>query len=154
MQKNIFKFVAVFFAVMCAFFFFKKITNPTITANYEVVEQAQEMTLPDDYHTFYDMFHSDSVYQMERIVFPLAGLTQSKDSAQIAESIQWTAQDWRIHKPFDSQNGTFERVFTITGGVITETITANGGLFSINKRYAKLNGEWYLIYYQDLLMNG
>jgi len=118
------------------------------------IENVYEASLPDDFHTFYDQYHSDSVFQLKRTLFPLIGLTVSDDSTKIAEEVMWQKEDWVLHKPFNDQNGTFERTFTNIGGIITEKISANEGMFTIEKRYAKLSEEWHLIYYQELLMMG
>ena len=54
----------------------------------------------------------------------------------------------------NDHNGTFERTFTNLEGIVTEKISARDGLFTMEKRYAKLDGIWHLIYYQDLIMHG
>lgn len=155
MQKNIFKLLALLIALICVFLFIKKIQNPnTEIPDVIVNEEVYENSLPDDFHTFYDHFHTDSTFQLERTQFPLSGLAKSTDSTKVAEEIKWQKNDWIIHRPFDNQNGTFERVFTNIGGIISEQISANNGLFTLEKRYAKLSGEWHLIYYQELLMHG
>jgi len=120
-------------------------------SNNEVV---YETTLPEDFYTFYDQYHTDSLFQLDRTVFPLKGLTKSADSTRIADEILWQEDEWVLHRPFDSQNGTFDQKFTNLNGIVSELISARGGLFTIEKRYAKLSGEWQLIYYQGLLMNG
>lgn len=155
MQKNVVKYLILFVALICVFYFFKKMqyknhNNPNVL----LTEEQYETSLPEDFHIFYDKYHTDSIFQMNRTMFPLKGISRSKDSTKIAEEVLWEKDQWIIHKAFDSQNGTFERTFTNIGGIITETITANEGLFTLEKRYAKLGGEWHLIYYQELLMNG
>ena len=155
MQKNLIKYLALLIALICVFYFYKKIqTNVDNNAREFVEEEIYESSLPDDFHIFYDKFHSDSSFQMNRILFPLKGQTKAIDSTKIAQEIFWQQNQWILHKPFDSQHGTFERIFTNIGGIITETISANEGLFTLEKRYAKLSGDWHLIYYQELLMNG
>ena len=155
MQKNLIKYIALFVAIVCAFYFFKKIQMKDGNDTKELIaEEIYESSLPDDFHLFYDKYHTDSTFQMSRTFFPLKGLAKSVDSTKIAEETLWQEDQWILHKPFDSQNGTFERTFTNIGGIISETISANQGLFTLEKRYAKLNGEWHLIYYQELLMHG
>lgn len=155
MLKNVIKFLALFLALICIFYFFKKTQSEshkeTKAVNSE--EVMYETSLPDDFHSFYDQYHTDSLFQMNRTLFPLKGIAKSQDTTKVAEEILWQSDQWAIHKPFDSQNGTFERTFTNIGGIITESISANNGLFTLEKRYAKLGGEWHLIYYQELLMH-
>ena len=155
MQKNVIKFLAVFVALICIFYFFRKTQlKKGQDEQTTEVEMAYETSLPDDFYPFYDQYHTDSTFQMNRTLFPLKGIAKSADTTKIAEDVMWKADEWILHKPFDSHNGTFERVFTNIGGVITESISANEGLFTLEKRYAKLGGEWHLIYYQELIMIG
>lgn len=154
MLKNIVKFIAVFMAFLSVFYFFKKIQTKPIkpTTSVEVATE-YETSLPDDFYPFYDQFHTDSSFQMNSIVWPLNGIAQSSDTTKLAEKVLWTKNDWTIHTPFDSHEGTFERVFTNYQGIITEQISANQGLFTLEKKYTKLRGKWHLIYYQELIMN-
>ncbi len=153
MQKNLIKAIFILLALSCIFFFYKKISTQTQT---NTVEEETEVvnSLPSDFHDFYNRFHTDSTYQMNRISFPLAGLAQEGDSILVMVEKNWNTNDWKIHKPFDDHNGTFERTFTNINGIITENIVGNGGMFSIQKRYSKLANQWYLIFYQDLMMHG
>ena len=155
MQKNIVKFIVLFLALVSVFYFMRQMSNNTSQQKQavDVAENLYETTLPKDFYPFYDQFHSDSTFQLNHIMFPLKGLTPSQDSTKIAEEIFWQKENWVIHRPFDNQDGTFERTFTNIQGIITEQISANDGLFTLQKRYTKLNEEWYLIYYQDLLMH-
>ena len=154
MQKNLVKTILVLIALSCAFLFYKKIKvdQPKIEVEEEV--NASENSLPSDFHAFYDQFHTDSTFQMSRVVFPLTGVVQVGDTVLTLVEKQWLKDEWILHKPFDNHGGTFERSFTNTGGIISETIIGNGGMFSLEKRYSKLAGEWHLIYYQGLMMHG
>ncbi|MEE9439932.1 MAG: hypothetical protein V3V14_13075 [Saprospiraceae bacterium] len=116
------------------------------------VEQGKR-TLPSDFYSFYDNFHSDSIFQLDHILFPLQGMGANIDSAGIYPKT-WQQETWKLHRAFNNQAGTFERSFTNVNGIITEFISANGGLFSMEKRYTKLNNSWHLIYYKELTMNG
>ena len=150
MQKSVFKFLALFFAFLCIFYFARKVIfNQGTSATADSQVQFQQ-SLPDDFHDFYNQFHTDSVYQLEHIIFPLKGFGKIIDEWE-AQDLHWQKEGWKIHKPFDSQDGAFERVFTNVGGMVTEMIS--NGLFTMEKRYAKLGGEWHLIYYQELVMN-
>ena len=42
--------------------------------------ETEENRLPKDFLVFYDRFHSDSVYQLSHILFPLEGLPPDTDS--------------------------------------------------------------------------
>ena len=53
MQKNLFKYIALFFAIIAIFYFFKKNQNPSIEADI-VTENTEtfENALPKDFHSF------------------------------------------------------------------------------------------------------
>lgn len=141
-------------AISCAFLFYKKIKVDQPKAEVEEGMSVSENSLSTDFHAFYDRFHTDSLFQMSRVVFPLSGVVQEGDTVLTLVEKQWLQEDWKIHKPFDNYGGTFERTFSNMGGIISESIVGNGGMFSLEKRYSKLAGEWHLIYYQGLVMHG
>lgn len=153
MQKKLTKVLLILLAVSFVFVFFKKMKP---APEREVAhKEVYSNKLPEDFHTFYDAFHSDSAYQMSHIIFPLLGIKQvEKDSILVPIEHRWKASEWKLHIPFDSQGGTFERTFTNLNGIIEETIVGNGGMFSLQKRYSKITGEWHLIYFQSLMMHG
>jgi len=117
-------------------------------------EQVGETSLPEDFYIFYDDFHSDSTYQWNHISFPLSGIGMARDTTNTVIQKTWTAEQWKRHGPFNSQEGLFTRTFTNVDGIVTEIQSAREGMFTLEKRYAKLSGDWYLIYYQELLMQG
>lgn len=154
MQKNLFRVILVLLVLSAVFLFLKKINSKTLPSEDTITLEAAENQLPEDFHTFYNQFHTDSSFQLSRIVFPLKGLAQSSDSTKVVDETLWLKDDWVLHRPFNDQGGTFIREFTNTANIISETISANGGLFTLEKRYAKLSGEWHLIFYQELVMLG
>ena len=155
MLKNALKFILLFIAFLCIFFVGRKVLFDGQQESLDslVSQDKSEQSLPDDFHSFYDKFHTDSTFQLERIIFPLKGMGKASDTSSTIEEITWQQEEWKIHGPFNNQNGTFERVFTNVAGIVTEYIASTNGLFSMEKRYAKLGGEWHLIYYQGLEMN-
>jgi hypothetical protein len=154
MQKNLIKLILTLVAVSCVFLFYNKIKLDATESETSEPAVTYADSLPDDFHTFYDRFHTDSIYQMNHIIFPLSGVVQQGDSVLTLITKQWLADEWKLHKPFDNHGGTFERTFTNSNSIISETITGNGGMFTVEKRYSKLAGEWHLIYYQGLVMHG
>jgi hypothetical protein len=110
----------------------KQEKNDTTSFAENIVE------IPEDFIAFYEQFHIDSVYQLEHIVFPLA---------QKTDDSKWQKDTWQMHKPFDSQDGNFERVFDNFAGIMTETIMEKNGAFLITRRFSKIGDEYQLIYY-------
>ena len=46
-----------------------------------VMPSPEGTSLPDDFQTFYDKFHTDSVFQMSHIIFPLQGQPSLTDTS-------------------------------------------------------------------------
>ena len=126
-----------------------KSKNDTSTSPTPSTYESQGIT--DDFYTFYDTFHKDTSFQMSRINFPLKG---RKLIEEVGGSLdyQYSKGEWIIHKPYDDMEGTFQRSFQEFQGIITETISGGGGQFTMRRTFAKLTGEWNLIYYEPMGM--
>lgn len=108
----------------------------------------QEITIPEDFNDFYDRFHSDSIYQMQHIIFPLEGIP-AEDSLR-SEQFRWTVEDWRLHRPFDDMGGTFTRSLYDINSVIIEKISDQSGAYTMERRWVKMGEEWTMIYYKEM----
>ncbi len=110
-----------------------------------------ETELPKDFIAFYQSFHADSSYQMSHIVFPLSGIAQ--DTAGRDSAIVWLPETWKLqHLVAPDDNWSID--FTIPRkGVVQEFIYAKNEGFWLERRYAKLGGQWMLIYYSGLQQN-
>jgi hypothetical protein len=114
----------------------------------------QQVALYDteEFKTFLDSFSQDSVFQMSHIAFPLEGMPAPKDSADVINpDFRWTADSWVLHKPYDDYNGTFSReLIDLAGGIVIERVSDASGLYSMERRFAKLSDGWNLIYYREM----
>lgn len=116
------------------------------TAPEKKAEEGQ--VLPEDFEVFFDQFHSDSLFQMDHIVFPLEGAKKAQGTnIDLMVPVKWYKDDWIMHKLFNSYKGTFERKFYMIGPVVVEKINDQGGFFAMERRFTKMDGEWMLIYY-------
>lgn len=106
--------------------------------------------LPDDFVKFYDQFHSDSLFQMQHIDFPLKGLPDGADPEEKDyDDFFYTSDNWVIHKTFNPQ--LFSSEFIILADIlIEERITEKKYQLMIIRRFAKGSGGWRLIYYAGL----
>ena len=116
---------------------------------------APDVQLPTEYQgfaDFYKRFHQDSAYQMEHIIFPLEGLPREADSALVSSgAFHWQKEDWAIQRGFNLQNSSFEQqLIPVDEGLIIEKITHKAGDLGMQRRFARIGEEWYLIYYADL----
>ena len=104
--------------------------------------------VPDDFETFYQRFHTDSLYQMEHISFPLAGLPAHADSLEDVRSFFWQKDAWVLHRAYDERLTGFERNRRKFGpDIIVETIVQKDTDIGMMRRFAKMDDEWMLIYY-------
>jgi hypothetical protein len=105
-----------------------------------------------DFVAFYQRFHQDSLYQMEHIVFPLDGLPAEADSTVMAGgTFKWQRDSWRMHKGFDLESSGFEQELQPLGkDLITETFFHEKTGFGLMRRFARIDGEWNLIYYAGM----
>ncbi len=115
--------------------------------NKKIVEAEITVELPEDFVVFYEKFHSDSIFQMKHILFPIEGIPAMIDSTTDTDNFKWTSDKWDLHKTFNNYGGTYVRDFSNFHGIITERIYDTGYRFEMRKRYSKIGDEWYLIYY-------
>lgn len=105
------------------------------------ISEIEVVELDKDFVDFHEMFHTDSIFQLSHIRFPLARSVQ--------DSIQepWTKESWVMHRTFSDFGGKFKRDFTVMGKLVIENIIDANGFFSMERRFAKLIDGWTLIYY-------
>lgn len=116
--------------------------NDTATTNQDLKQ----------FENFYIKFHQDSIYQIEHITFPLEGLPEQADSAMLADNnFRWEKKNWRTHQMLNPNDSNFKQEFIPVGNaMIIEKITDSKTGFAMTRRFAKLDEEWYLIYYSGM----
>ncbi len=106
-----------------------------------------ENQLSEDFTLFYDKFQEDSLYQMEHIIFPLEGMPAS-EGKMTDPDFKWNKENWQLHKPFSDPNGDYVReLFALDSSIVIEKIRLKNNEFGMERRFAKTNNEWFLIYY-------
>lgn len=106
--------------------------------------------LPSSFLSFYEKFHSDSIYQMNHILFPLEGLPSDEVTAGSMDEFKWEKENWLLHRPFDDMGGTFNRSFLNFNNIIIEKIVSSGETYGMERRYTQQEGKWMLIYYSAM----
>lgn len=106
--------------------------------------------VPQDFSEFYILFHTDSAYQMNHILFPLEG-RPATDSNHFYDEFKWQKDTWKIHNfdHFDLDKYEVSRKIT-DSTLITEIISDKQSGFGIKRRFARFNDKWYLIYYDAM----
>ena len=114
-------------------------------------EQENLTEMPEDFQQFYEQFHRDSLYQIERIQFPLQGVRTDETGPGIVNGIYYRArEDWRMHRPLTRNSGFLKKQILVNEDLIEEAIVDEKGLFGMKRRFAKFGEEWYLIYYSGM----
>lgn len=148
------KLLPVFFGVCLGWMACKQSQN---APKVESVSTA-EVQLPADFNSFYEKFHTDSLYQMAHIAWPLQGdKSEQVDSTHYNKAnTVWQQSSWRMHRPVDYGSGDYKRqIQTLGDGLVIEYILITAGGYGIERRFAKQpDGEWNLIYYSDMQERG
>lgn len=115
-------------------------------------DTAAETALPAGFAEFYQRFHTDSVFQMEHITFPLEGLPHQADGETIAaKNYKWQADGWRMMRPVDWQMSEYQReIVPLSSSLVMERIANPKSGIGMVRRFAIIGGEWHLIYYAGL----
>lgn len=108
--------------------------------------------IASDFSAFYDRFLTDSLFQIEHVQFPLEGIPDNADSADVADgNFRWLRETWKMHRKFDAKATGFSvKLEPFGDDIITEHIIHESGQYAMLRRYAKTDGEWRLIYYAGL----
>lgn len=113
-------------------------------------ETAEALQVPEDFVEFYELFHSDSAYQMAHIQWPLQGVP-SNDSLRVP-GFAFQAEDWSLHQIFDPAESGYRSEFEMmTEDLIIERINDRQGRYGLVRRWLRdaVSEEWMLIYYQQ-----
>lgn len=140
-------------AIVTMWYINRQLADTTNTTNTATTTQPTTLDngLPADFEAFLQHFSTDSIFQMGRISFPLAGLPAYADSTTMVEKkFRYLPEEWVMHKPFNTESG-FKQSFEVAGEylVIENSINKEAG-FGMQRRFAKLNDEWNLIFFAGI----
>ena len=127
---------------------FASLACKTVTENKPKSQEQESSFLSEEFETFYQQFHSDSLYQMSHIIFPLEGRTYDEYNKPIRKL--WTIDNWVLHKEFDDMGGTFVRSYSEFGGIISEKVIDDRNISNMERRFSKIQNKWHLIYYDPI----
>ena len=142
---NATKLIAAIF-ITISFFCCKSESNQSENHSEKVVSG-----IPD-FDAFYQKFHSDSIYQIEHIIFPLEGLPgQASDEDFSNPDFRWQKEDWVMHKGFQNINDEYSIEFRpIDKALMIEVIRHKPSNYIMKRNFAYMGDGWYLIYYAGL----
>lgn len=106
-------------------------------------------SIGESFENFYSRFHSDSIFQLERIRFPLPGI--NTDEMAMDDTIYyWEVENWEMHHDMNLDTTDFIVEKNISDSLAIEKIYQENSGFMIERTFKKLDGRWYLVYYKDV----
>lgn len=105
-----------------------------------------KVNFDEDFDKFYARFHSDSIFQMSRIVFPLNGI-----HIDGFEETKWDKKNWILIKTkyYDVDTTQFKVKYNKTSKTFTQKAWIENSGFSSECRFEIISKKWYLVYFLD-----
>lgn len=115
-------------------------------------QKSQNAVDSTGFEAFYKKFHEDTLYQKAHIQFPLQGIPAFADSASlVSRDFFWEKDLWIYHKKIDLDSSGYERIIKTLGtNIVSESLVNRVQKVTMERRFAKLGDEWYMIYYAGL----
>lgn len=96
----------------------------------------------ENFDSFYDKFHKDSLFQMSRLKFPLKG---GPDRGDINE--EWTKENWYILKTkiYDVDTTEYKVFYKKRERSFTEKVWIEDSGFSSEYNFELIDNKWFLV---------
>ncbi|MBO9583842.1 MAG: hypothetical protein J7574_06755 [Flavobacterium sp.] len=104
--------------------------------------------LPENFDEFNIKFHSDSLFQVSRVDFPIEG----KHIAGF-EQYNWTRKNWQFQAvpvAEKSEIEEYQHSLVKTDTLITERFWIPNSGFEVERQFKLIHNKWFLIYYNDI----
>ncbi len=136
----------LFLLVLCAGVLFGACDSGSTEVATEL-DEARLSKFSAEFASFYTRFHEDSTFQSEHIAWPLDGNLQMGEAGDLVD-VKWQAEDWRMHKPLSLGSAYVQEVDNSQPDLVIERVRTTEGAYMIERRFAKLGSDWWLIYYR------
>lgn len=139
--------LAVMFFYACN----KTAKQATIQKENQIVEtnslDIKKVKKIESYTSFYKRFHADSVFQMNRIKFPIGGYYTDT----LGNEHKWNRDSWIMHRSYiqDADTSIYNLELTDEKSQKSELLFIEGAGFKVERKFKQINGKWYLVYYVD-----
>jgi hypothetical protein len=96
----------------------------------------------ENFNSFYDKFHKDSLFQLSRIKFPLKG---GPDRGDINE--EWTKENWHILKTkiYDVDTTQYKVSYKKLEKSFIEKVWLEDSGFSFEYKFELIDNKWFLV---------
>lgn len=119
----------------------------TLTAcGFDKSEQKTEKTSEEDFKDFYTKFHEDSLFQINRIDFPLSGETTYLSPAG-KKATYWYKDDWAMQTLL-SDTMQLNQKFIRADSIMVDIIYDNDGV-GLTRYFSVRDNQWYLTFYSE-----
>jgi len=105
-------------------------------------------TAVESFDEFNKKFHSDSVFQVSRVDFPIDGKHVSG-----FQQYSWTQKNWQFQAiPVSDQTeiGEYQHSLEKTDTLIIEKFWIPDSGFEVERQFKLIKNQWFLIYYNDI----
>ncbi|WP_428228538.1 hypothetical protein [Flavobacterium sp.] len=102
----------------------------------------------ENFDMFNSRFHSDSVFQISRVDFPIDGISVSGFDRH-----NWRKENWKfITVPVSEKNEieNYEHSLVKTDTLVIERFWIPKSGFEVERQFKLLKNKWFLIYYNDI----
>jgi len=100
----------------------------------------------ENFQAFHAKFYTDSLFQIQRIEFPLLGNNPDGSTTPFF----WELENWRFKKAVDIENDQIKMIpFYDMGIVIRERIIVQDA-FMIQNMFSLIDNKWYLTEYSGM----
>lgn len=109
--------------------------------------QKKENTYFEDFSEFNKKFHSDSIFQMERIKFPINGELITRNGIE-----KWNKANWKIlKKPFGAEVlSGLDHETSLEDDSAVEKISLPDGSLSYETKFEIKDNKWFLVYFNKV----
>lgn len=102
----------------------------------------------ENFDEFNKKFHSDSIFQVSRVDFPIEG-----EHVSGFEQHNWNPKNWQfqaIPVAEKTEIGEYQHSLVKTDTLITERFWIPDSGFEVERQFKLIKGKWFLIYYNDI----
>lgn len=100
----------------------------------------------EDFIAFHKKFYSDSLFQLQRIEFPMLGNNPNGDGGNFI----WDIDNWQYKRAIIEKDEDIEQIpFVNLGGLIRERLLIQKR-FMIENLFTLIDNKWYMTYYSGV----
>ncbi|MEQ8715929.1 MAG: DUF4348 domain-containing protein [Cyclobacteriaceae bacterium] len=101
----------------------------------------------EDFDAFYDRFHEEEDFQLDRVAFPLEGnLTDGQGTHE------WDRANWEMHrgKVTEITESNYDTEIIRKEDEFIDKVQLRDAGFSVERRFERIKGRWYLVFYEKV----